>query len=203
MEVVPAPKRRKVIRSKTQKCTNRLLWLQSMDKDAFDILMTDYVRPREIYNLVMRRIPRPRRFMNMLWTDILELEDTDPLDIMLKQKTEISRYYAMWISRRHRNLRLSWNNIDHSFYIPCKDYYNGPLFGNKFALMDSLCVWELPRWRVIECAEQNGVQLRRSWTRKRIWQELMRSGPKAECRFTRYLVHRVENGRVVAEERVV
>ena len=76
MEVVPAPKRRKVSRTKTQKCTNRLLWLQSMDKDAFDILMNEYVRPREIYNLVMRRIPRPRRFMNMLWTDVLSYEDT-------------------------------------------------------------------------------------------------------------------------------
>eukprot|EP01043_Picozoa_sp_COSAG02_P070329 COSAG02_NODE_12408_length_1551_cov_1.500689_2_plen_133_part_01 len=133
MEVVPAPKRRKVIRSKTQKCTNRLLWLQSMDKDAFDILMNEYVRPREIYNLVMRRIPRPRRFMNMLWTDILEFKDI-PLYNRMKKTTEVSRYYAMWISRRHRNLRLSWNNIDRSFYyISCKDYYNGPLFSNKFA----------------------------------------------------------------------
>eukprot|EP01043_Picozoa_sp_COSAG02_P048215 COSAG02_NODE_4716_length_5060_cov_2.509978_2_plen_78_part_00 len=56
------------------------------------------------------------------------------------------------------------------------------------------CVKDCQRAVLIECADQNGVQLRHSWTRKRMWQELLRSGAKAECRFTTYLTHRVVKG---------
>eukprot|EP01043_Picozoa_sp_COSAG02_P048216 COSAG02_NODE_4716_length_5060_cov_2.509978_3_plen_74_part_00 len=66
MEIVRASKRRKVTRSKTHGCTNRLAWLRAMDPDAFSILMTQYVCPHAIFRVALREIPWPARFLKIV-----------------------------------------------------------------------------------------------------------------------------------------
>ena len=55
---------------------------------------------------------------------------------------------------------------------------------------------------VLVVAQECGIQARRNWTKTKIWRHILQAAPIAKVRFKSYLVHKIENGRVVAERRV-
>jgi hypothetical protein len=175
-------------RQKTRGATNRLQWLQAMDPDAFKVLMNGYISWHAVYRVVMRDIAHPAWFVNMSgggeWTFIVEF----------------SRYYVHYIRPRSlynepscRCIELLFRKTQASL-CGLRLTMGGSDLGVTYRANHSKAL-------LTHNAAKHGIRIRPNWTKKRIWQEIMRAGPNADApRFKTYLTHRVVDGRVVAEQ---
>ena len=168
-------KRCKVSKFKVQdsKADTWLDWLADEDHDAYLHLK----RAVHVTNFssVLRKVPRPLRF-----TRLLEQETR-----WMREQPEVSVWYLRWLSRRHAQLK-PWGTARNRF--PTKQVYglSGCFCSSCRPTKDSL-MW------IAQC---NNIRLAKSWTKARMWKELLRAGATAEPRFQTYLTHQVTDGRV-------
>ena len=170
-------KRRRVTRS--HGCTNRLAWLQAMDPDAFKVLMTSYVIPHAVFRVVLRDIPRPARFMSTLKEHFAYLTriGMDP------DQFELSRYYVHYLKPHLRNEpkcdRIEFlTDSAHARICGLRLTTGGYMY--SYARGDQK-LWpvhhiDLCKRQVAAAATRHGISIRQSWTKRRIWQEMMRAG---------------------------
>jgi hypothetical protein len=169
-----------------------------MDPAAFSVLINTHVRPVAVWRVLMRDIAHPALFRRFI----------DGMPSHLKSVIEPSRCYVRYL-RRYAYIEPGCS-ITIRLYLDAGAKVAGLILSYDQFLpghpefQHGVSARSYSKDELTQAAQGYGVRVRPSWTRKRIWQEIIRSGPNAEQpRFKRYLTHRIENGRVVAEERRV
>ena len=181
----PAKRQRMILfqstgKSKFNGCTNWLEWLASMDPDA----LTE-VWLRVFQRTVAPRVHRPLRFENLLhaathfWTDTR------------KERIEVSVWYVRWLSMKHYRIEPGSHVME--WRIP----RIAPVWFTYHGLSS-----DSRKHEVLAVAQECGIHARYSWTKAKIWRHILQAAPVAKVRFKSYLVHKIENGRVVAERSV-
>jgi hypothetical protein len=144
-----------------------------------------------VYQQVVVRVPHPLRF-----TNILE-QETRFIDEWHKQRVEVSAWFVRWLTRRHARVQPA----------PCCMEWRIPGMTRSYCCLDLYGVnvdYLYYKDELVLAARENRIRVAKSWSKRRIWQELLRAGPRVEPRFQSYLVHTVDhNGRVVSERRTV
>jgi hypothetical protein len=187
----PAKRRRTVARRAR---LTWLGWLRAQNYDAFIYLMAMVVPLvadprwgpqldhtllwRVPWRAVAREVVPPRRFHALVARETLKPE-------------EISRWFVRWLSRRHAHVAPAPHSIA---YCPA-------VWDSDVRVCGAMRHWH--KVDLVWCARKNNVDVRKSWSKPRIIAAMLKAAPPASARFCTYLVHRVEGGRVVAEQRAV
>ena len=171
-------------------------WLRAQNYDAFLYLMSMAVPLladprwgpqldhtllwRVPWRAVAREVVPPRRFHALVARETL------------KPPKEMSRWFVRWVSRHHAHLEP-----EHAWiaYCPAAWVNKGvrACGATRYWFKDEL----------VARALEHKVPVRKSWSKARIIGAMLKAAPLARVRFRAYLVHRVDGGRVVAEQRAV
>jgi hypothetical protein len=215
LELAPVTKKQKKQTADCALVRNWLEWLFSADVDCFHRiwglatatsyhekigpylpLEHTYLRRANMHALMKHMTPPPlfysvvRKALKSYfgwraWTCKDDLSDL-----------EMSKLYLRWQTRRYPQL------LEPRFIGRVG---NGVLYDcDRHRFLYGIEIWSCPyvrKWQIEAIASDNNITVRRSWTKARMWRELLRAGPRAEPRFDSYLVHSWKDGRLVTGTR--